>query len=87
MNSEKYILPGWSPIDHSQLNIDKVMNSLRIQIKSRIYECGFKNIEHFCIESGIPKSTMTRFFNGEREPKLSTILKICYALGWENIPL
>ena len=53
---------------------------LRENIRKEIALAGYRTIELFAHEHCIDKSTLSRIISGQREPKVSTILRISRAL-------
>ena len=59
---------------------DPELVRLRENIRKEIALAGYRSIELFGHEHGIDKSTLSRVISGQREPKVSTILRIARAL-------
>lgn len=61
--------------DHSVL-----IDELREEIKKEIL-LNYRTIEEFCFINGLCKASLSNFFSGKKELRLSTILKIAEALN------
>jgi len=57
-----------------------VIARIRENIRKEISLAGYRTIELFSHEHGIDKSTLSRVLNAQREPRVSTLIKICQAL-------
>lgn len=57
---------------------------IRNNIRKEIVRAGYKSVELFAYENGLDKSTLSRFFSGQREPRIGTLVRIAHAL---EIPL
>lgn len=55
-------------------------NKIGIYIKKRRLETGL-SLNQFCFENEIGPNTLSRYENGQREPKLSYIEKIAHGFG------
>ena len=62
------------------LNLDFFQGNLRDNTRKEIAKQGFKSVEEFARAHDIDKSTLSRMMNGNREPRLSTLLRISLAL-------
>ena len=63
------------------INLDFFQGNLRDNTRKNIEKQGFKSIEEFARAHQIDKSTLSRMMNGNREPRLSTLLRVSLALG------
>lgn len=54
---------------------------IRLNVRKEIAAAGYRTVELFAHEHGLDKSTLSRLINGNREPKVSTLLRIAHALG------
>lgn len=59
---------------------DPEIARLRDNIRKEIAMAGYRTIELFAHEHGIDKSTLSRVINGQREPRVGTIVRIARAL-------
>ncbi len=63
------------------INLDFYQGNLRDNARKHIAEQGFKSIDEFARAHDIDKSTLSRMMNGNREPRLSTLLRVSMALN------
>lgn len=63
------------------INLEFFQGNLRDNTRLHIVKQGFKSVEEFARAHDIDKSTLSRMMNGNREPRLSTLLRISLALG------
>lgn len=63
------------------INLDFYQGNLRDNARKHIAEQGFKSVDEFARAHDIDKSTLSRMMNGNREPRLSTLLRVSMALG------
>jgi len=63
------------------INLDFFQGNLRDNTRKEIAKQGFKSVEEFARAHDIDKSTLSRMMNANREPRLSTLLRLSLALG------
>jgi transcriptional regulator with XRE-family HTH domain len=63
------------------INLDFFQGNLRDNTRKEIAKQGFKSVDDFARAHEIDKSTLSRMINANREPRLSTLLRLSLALG------
>lgn len=69
-----------------EISEEMLLRQLRRQIKYRMRELGYPTLESLAADCKINKGNLSRFLNGKHQPLISTLWKICQALGWKDLP-
>ncbi len=59
---------------------ENLLQQIRNNTRKAIAQAGYPTVEEFAAEHSIDKSTLSRLFNGQREPRVTTLFRIAQAL-------
>lgn len=59
--------------------MEELKQKIKFKIEEQAHELG--SVEAFCWEHDLNKATISDFINDKSDPRLSTIAKICKAVG------
>lgn len=59
---------------------ENILQQIRNNTRKAIDQAGYPTVEEFAAEHSLDKSTLSRLFNGQREPRVTTLFRIAQAL-------